>query len=324
MVAYLVEQEAVIRPRMEFMAPKTPTELARSALKRIIELGLAPTPENFGRLYRDAGDTTTDPAPQAGIDPSVSVLQRFDALVCKAASTTAQLATGLARHDEAISISLEDLLAVKQPEETTGAAREVASLVRDIWVTVRASQAELVETRQSLDEIKAELSESRRLSNQDPLTGTDNRRSMEAIITREIARSRRDGEPLAVVMVDIDHFKQVNDSRGHAAGDAALVHLTRLAKALLRGNDAFIRYGGEEFLMVLPETGMQGGLAAGQRLQNVLRRQPLVYEGTAISITISGGVTTLRAEDTGESMVRRADNALYEAKRTGRDCVLSS
>lgn len=306
------------------MTSKTPTELARIALKQIVELGLAPTPENFGRLYRDASGTTSNPAPPARNDPSPNMLQKFDALVCKAASTTEQLATGLARHDQAISISLEDLLACKPVDEAAGSALEVAGLVRDIWTTVKASQAELLETRRSLDEIKAELSESRRLSNLDALTETDNRRSMEAILAREIARSRRDDEPLAVVMIDIDHFKQVNDSQGHAAGDAALVHITRLAKALLRGNDAFIRYGGEEFLMVLPETSMQGGLAAGHRLQNMLKRQQLVYEGKTISITISGGVTTLHSTDTAESMVRRADMALYEAKRNGRDCILSS
>jgi len=312
---------------MESMASKTPTEFARSALKRIVDLGLEPSPDNFSHFYREAsGAKSATARPTRAAKPSASMVQRIDELVSRALTTTDQLTSGLDRHDEAMNSSLEDLLdgGDKPSNGTVELVREVASLAREIRVTVKASQAELLETQRSLDEIKTELLESRKLLGQDPLTGTDNRRSMESILAREIARSRRDSEPLTVVMVDIDHFKRINDSHGHSAGDAALVHLTRLARALLRGNDAFIRYGGEEFLLVLPETGMQGGLSAGQRLQNVLKRQPLVYEGKTISMTISGGGATLGAEDTDESLIRRADAALYEAKRAGRDRVVSS
>ena len=308
------------------MKSNVPTELARSALKRIVELGLSPTPEHFSRFYREAEDMATGWVPESmtAVEPSPSMLQRFDALVSRAVSTTEQLSSGLDRQDEALNTSLEDILANQPSVGTARLVREAAGLARDIRVTVKASQAELLDTQRSLVELKTELLESRKLLGQDPLTGTDNRRSMESILAREIARSRRDSEPLTVVMVDIDHFKQVNDSHGHAAGDAALVHMTRLARALLRGNDAFIRYGGEEFLLVLPETSLHGGLSAGRRLRDVLKRQPLVYEGKTITNTISGGVATLCAEDTAESLVRRADTALYEAKRTGRDRIVSS
>ena len=308
------------------MKSNVPTELARSALKRIVELGLSPTPEHFSRFYREAGDMATGWVPESmtAVEPSPSMLQRFDALVSRAVSTTEQLSSGLDRQDEALNTSLEDILANQPSVGTARLVREAAGLARDIRVTVKASQAELLDAQRSLVELKTELLESRKLLGQDPLTGTDNRRSMESILAREIARSRRDSEPLTVVMVDIDHFKQVNDSHGHAAGDAALVHMTRLARALLRGNDAFIRYGGEEFLLVLPETSLHGGLSAGRRLRDVLKRQPLVYEGKTITNTISGGVATLCAEDTAESLVRRADTALYEAKRTGRDRIVSS
>ena len=308
------------------MKSNVPTELARSALKRIVELGLSPTPEHFSRFYREAEDMATGWVPESmtAVEPSPSMLQRFDALVSRAVSTTEQLSSGLDRQDEALNTSLEDILANQPSVGTARLVREAAGLARDIRVTVKASQAELLDTQRSLVELQTELLESRKLLGQDPLTGTDNRRSMESILAREIARSRRDSEPLTVVMVDIDHFKQVNDSHGHAAGDAALVHMTRLARALLRGNDAFIRYGGEEFLLVLPETSLHGGLSAGRRLRDVLKRQPLVYEGKTITNTISGGVATLCAEDTAESLVRRADTALYEAKRTGRDRIVSS
>ena len=199
----------------------------------------------------------------------------------------------------------------------------IVATAKDMHATMRASHAELVDTRRSLVEIKAELVESRKLLGQDALTGTYNRRAMDAILEREIARARRDAEPLVVAMVDIDHFKNINDTHGHAVGDAALVHLARVAKSMLRGNDAFIRYGGEEFLLVLPETALQGGMHVAGRLQALLEKAPLVHEGKSIPMRFSAGVSALKDDDTEGLLLQRADGALYKAKRAGRNRVVA-
>lgn len=307
------------------MPSQSPVDLARIALRRVAELQLPPTPENFARCYAEASGQTL---PEAASNPpafDAGMIQRVDDLVGRAVETTQVLSSGLGQHESNMAQSLESLLDGSSTDQEAGSLlRSVAQTTRDIHATVMASRAELLNTQRSLADIKAELIESRKLLGQDPLTGTENRRAMDAILEREISRSRRDGEPLAVVLVDIDHFKMVNDTHGHLAGDAALIHLTRIAKSLLRGNDAFIRYGGEEFLLVLPETGLQGGVSAGQRLQAALKRQPLVYHGKTIPMTLSGGVGALAKDDSEETLIRRADAALYRAKSGGRNQVLAS
>ena len=120
---------------------------------------------------------------------------------------------------------------------------------------------------------------------------------MSQILEREFARARRDAEPLTVAMIDVDHFKTINDTHGHAAGDAALVHLTRVAKTMLRGNDAFVRYGGEEFVLVLPETALQGGVYTAQRLQKLLAKTPVMHGTKIIRLAATAASPSSTASD---------------------------
>ena len=148
---------------------------------------------------------------------------------------------------------------------------------------------------------------------------------MSVILEREVLRARSEGGLLCVAMVDVDHFKHINDTCGHAAGDAALVHLTAVAWSLLRGNDAFIRCGGEEFLLILPETGSKGGVFVTERLQSLLEKTPLAslaYDGKTIGMTFSAGISELKSDDTGQTLVKRADAGLYKAKCAGRKRVV--
>lgn len=303
------------------MTPASPADLARAALRRIAEQRIAPTPQHFARHYYEAAGVIPPSGVLAGVDSHW--VQRADVLIGKAAATTGQLATGLDRRSGEMAACLAGLVEDAEPGDTLHLLHEFVASAKDMQATVRASHAELLDTRRSLADIKAELIESRKLLGQDPLTGTENRRSMGAILQREINRARSESKPLAVAMVDVDHFKRINDTCGHAAGDAALVHLTGIARSMLRGNDAFIRYGGEEFLMVLPETGLQGGTFVAGRLQALLEKTPLVHDGEPIAMTFSAGVSALKDDDTEETLIRRADTALYEAKRTGRKRVIA-
>jgi len=302
----------------------SPTDLARTALRRISEKRLSPTPEHFSRHYYEAaGLPTPIPLATPSRDQAVSseLVEQLDTLVEQIVNTSGNLATGIDQRSTRMEASLVELVADAPTVATKQLLGAIVATAKDMHFTLRASHAELVRTRESLADIKSELIESRKLLDQDALTGTDNRRAMSAILVREIDRARREGEPLSVAMIDVDHFKRINDTYGHAVGDAALVHLTRLAKSMLRGHDAFIRYGGEEFVLVMPATGLQGAVHVTGRLQALLAKTPLVQSGMPIAMAFSAGVAMLKDDDGEESIVQRADAALYEAKREGRNRV---
>jgi diguanylate cyclase (GGDEF)-like protein len=156
----------------------------------------------------------------------------------------------------------------------------------------------------------------------DPLTGAINRREFTRIAEEELARHARLGKPLSVVMLDLDHFKSVNDRHGHAAGDAVLVEFTHRAQAALRGYDRLARTGGEEFCVLLPEAAGDEARAIAERIRHAVSAAPIAAAGTVISVTTSAGVATTRtSEDRIEDLLQRADTALYEAKHAGRDRV---
>ncbi|MCL4794857.1 MAG: diguanylate cyclase [Bryobacteraceae bacterium] len=159
----------------------------------------------------------------------------------------------------------------------------------------------------------------------DVLTGCWNRRAILEVLGRELPRSRREGRHLAVVLADLDNFKQVNDRWGHAAGDAVLVEAARRMESGVRPYDSLGRYGGEEFLAVLPGCDEGGAISLASRLAGNLRRDPVLYDGEPISVTGSFGVSCAPAgAQVGvDDLLRAADEALYEAKRTGRDRVIA-
>ena len=309
----------------------TPAVLARAALRRIAELKLPPTPALYTRHYYAAAGAPPapddqpkgEPVAQANVD--AQLLNRVEDILAKASSVTQDLADTVSTRSDEVAASLEGLIAdAAMPASAIELLQAVVTSANAMHQTMIASHTELVAARRSLSTIEVELRESRHLLQKDPLTGTDNRRAMTAIIEREMARARRDQEPMSVAMVDIDHFKKINDTYGHAAGDAALIHLTLIARSILRGNDAFVRYGGEEFLLVMAETGLLGGVHVAERLQLALIKQPFIHLGQDIAMTFSAGVSVLADDDTEATLLRRADQALYKAKQTGRNKVLAS
>ena len=308
--------------------PTSPAELARLALRRLAELKLPPTPELYAMHYYAAAGQEPPQAPApAGAGPAGLVeqqlLHRVDGIIAKASSVTQELADDVSSRSEEVASSLEGLVAdADMPPNAVELLQAVLSSANAMHKTMLASHAELIDARRSLSAIEVELKENRHLLEKDPLTGTDNRRAMGAIIEREMARARRDREPMSVAMVDIDHFKNINDTYGHAAGDAALIHLTHIARSILRGNDAFVRYGGEEFLLVMAETALMGGVHVAERLQHALLKQPFSHHGQIIAMTFSAGVATLEDGDVEATLLKRADTALYQAKRSGRNRVL--
>lgn len=154
----------------------------------------------------------------------------------------------------------------------------------------------------------------------DPLTGLPLRHGLQEIFALRRADAERSGASLFIAFADIDRFKRVNDTYGHAVGDTALVHVAGLMKSTLRGNDTLLRYGGEEFLLLL--YGVSGKVAASvaERLLHTIRTTPLTLaDGRTLSLTLSLGMTRVRANDTFGTASERADQALYRAKEGGRD-----
>lgn len=155
----------------------------------------------------------------------------------------------------------------------------------------------------------------------DALTGLLNRRGFETQMAFAVSLARRSSRPLSLITVDVDHFKRVNDTHGHEAGDEVLRRLARTLESRLRGSDVVARLGGEEFVALLPDTGLNGAQSIAQALVTAMAEQQDPVVGT---ITVSAGVATMRgAKDTGAAMLRRGDAALYEAKGQGRNraCV---
>jgi len=161
---------------------------------------------------------------------------------------------------------------------------------------------------------------------QDGMTGIHNKRFFLEFLEREIAVASRHGHPLTLVMFDVDHFKKVNDTHGHLAGDAVLKDLATRIRPRIRREDLFARYGGEEFACVLPSTGIEGGIVFADHLRLIIAERPTMFDNLSISFTISLGVTTLHRETDVDAtaLIKRADEKLYAAKHAGRNRVVPS
>jgi len=160
------------------------------------------------------------------------------------------------------------------------------------------------------------------LARTDPLTGVLNRRAMEEAALRETSRSIRHGHPLCMVMIDMDSFKHLNDTRGHAAGDCALQAFVRQVKTMLRKQDLFARTGGDEFTILLPDTTESAGILTAERVRQAIEALEIPFGNGLIKITVSAGVAQLDTAFGGwDGLTRRADAAMYVAKERGRNAV---
>ncbi len=156
----------------------------------------------------------------------------------------------------------------------------------------------------------------------DDLTGIGNRRHFFTVADRELKRARRRRHSLAVAVIDLDHLKRINDTTGHAAGDQALVALTHLCQKMLREIDVVARFGGDEFVLLLPEATEQQAYEVVERIRQALVTQPIMLAAHPVSMTISAGIACLSDEQESlETLLERADQALYQAKRAGRNRV---
>ncbi len=178
------------------------------------------------------------------------------------------------------------------------------------------------ELREMLSQITQQNSKLERLASTDALTGLTNRRRFLESLENERSRFERYGGALSLIMFDIDHFKKVNDTWGHAVGDAVLCEIARDALKFLRREDLAARYGGEEFVILLPETELPGAALIADRLRQLVADTVVAHDqGPPLSVTISIGVASLEADESGDELLIRADKAMYQAKNSGRNRV---
>lgn len=310
---------------------QTPNVIGITVMQRLKETGEPATPENYTRHYYElSGLPRPEEAPVPAQDPAapagngafcLELLGILRQMLQEVTDKTESLAKDLGEKNKDLAGNVTSLKGSRDKNEILRLLSTVVMQAGGIQNTVESSHKDLVETRRALVSMQEELAETRQLLNEDVLTGALNRRGLDQTLMREIARAQRTEARLSLAMVDLDYFKKVNDQHGHDAGDQLLVHFSSLIKAVLRKSDALVRYGGEEFTLILPDTDARGALLVLARLQQVMARTPLVYEGRQINTTFSAGVATLRGDENGHALLRRADDALYAAKNSGRNTI---
>ncbi|WCE04878.1 GGDEF domain-containing protein [Pseudoxanthomonas sp. JBR18] len=205
-------------------------------------------------------------------------------------------------------------------DDTAGMQAEAAS-ARDVLLNAQ-QQVQAAEAR--IQALEQELKDVAGLVREDQLTGALNRRGFEELFEREVARTQRSSAPLCVAMLDLDDFRKLNETHGHAGGDAALRHVVEIARATLRATDAIARFGGEEFVLLLPDATIFEGSAAVTRLQRALAQHSFLHEDMRVFVTFSAGVALRKPDEAQDVLLKRADRAMYEAKKAGKNRVLSA
>lgn len=186
------------------------------------------------------------------------------------------------------------------------------------------SQKKVMESEKKIQELIAELDHISEVAHEDYLTGALNRRGMDEALSREFNRADRYNTAISIAMMDIDHFKKLNDSLGHATGDYALAHFAKVIKEVMRSTDVLARYGGEEFIIILPATEQAEAIDVVTRVQRELTKNIFLNKNEKVLITFSAGVAERMNGEPPEQIIPRADAALYQAKQTGRNRVVGA
>ena len=215
--------------------------------------------------------------------------------------------------------------------ELTDVIADVLRDTRAVQESTQRSRGEIEDLREQANQanaeiarLQAELEQTSALIRHDPLTGVLNRKGLDEALSREAAFAQRRGTPLCLGLLDVDNFKQINDTHGHQTGDEALQHLTNVIRENVRPQDSVGRYGGEEFVVLLPDTDLDSATAALVRLQRALTKRFFLARQQKLLITFSAGVAELRAEEQPVDAIDRADKAMYLAKRSGKNRVIAA
>jgi diguanylate cyclase len=242
-----------------------------------------------------------------------------------------QMSQSTGAYQEKLEDSARQIESAKTLAEIAPVLKEVVGATRALSQNALHARDELQSMREQADKTQLEIAklhqELDRVSTQarhDPLTGALNRRGLDEAMEKEISTLRRKETPLSIAMLDIDNFKALNDSMGHETGDIALTHLAKVARECMRPQDTLARFGGEEFVILLPDTPLDKGVEAMTRLQRELTKRFFLAGTEKMLITFSAGVAQLANDEAGMEGIRRADQAMYLAKRAGKNRVVGA
>jgi len=246
---------------------------------------------------------------------------RIDAVhdAIQATTATAKAFSG------SLQTAADDLEIGVTAQELKTMAQRLLKETRRMQDTNRKLERKLQDSRDDMAALQRDLDEVRRQSMLDPLTKIFNRKSFDEGLTRAIADARSFGEPLSLLMIDIDHFKSFNDSYGHQTGDQVLRLVAMTLKSNIKGKDLAARYGGEEFAAILPNTAYVDAMHVAENVRRAIQAKELLKRSTNEKlgrITSSVGIASFQANDTAASLIERADRCLYAAKHSGRNCVV--
>lgn len=301
----------------------SPGDLARVALKRLTELGLPPTPDNYAKFY-NAIATIKSPSDKSNeeLKSAYQVLFRVSDLLDGVSDTTEALLADLQRGGENMSQSLEALRAAEDGPDVQTLLAEIIDSTGSVCETVVASHRDLQQLKTAMNKIQSDVAINRKTLEQDPLTGALNRPGLEHALNKEVKRARRAQSPFSVAILDLHGHRQLTEQYGHLVGDRILLHFTNIAKAALRESDQLVRYGQEEFLLMLPETDVNGASYMVDRLKQVNLKTPFLYQQHRLDVHFCTGIAQLQQEENGHGMMLRADEAMRRAKTHGRDHVV--
>jgi diguanylate cyclase len=246
-------------------------------------------------------------------------------------NSLANMTESTSDYHEKIEGYQQKLSSTEEVVELTSVLKNILDDTRAVGLNVQHSREEIeegqkkaIEAEQKIKQLTAELDYISEVAHEDFLTGTLNRRGMDEALEREFSRADRYNTPLSIAMMDIDHFKKLNDTFGHAKGDEALTHFAKVVKDVKRTTDVLARYGGEEFIIILPATKQEDAINVITRVQRELTKNFFMSNDKHVLITFSAGVAERISGEKIEAIVPRADAALYEAKNTGRNRVVGS
>lgn len=299
--SWLHGQIGQIRALLAGPMDKTTVEEARTGLRQVLF--------RQGQLKKGIDESKAAMRTMLG-----TFVERLDGMAADTGEYQDRLAGHASRIREARSIAefngvLDAVL------EDTGRIQARAIRARDDLV---AARRELEESERRISQLEEKLSDAAGLAREDELTGCLNRRGFDEAFEREAKRVRAD-RPLCMALADLDDFRRLNAIHGHLGGDAALRHFADIARLTLRDSDVVGRFGGEEFVILMPATTIPHALAALARLRTVLTHRPVIHDEARIALTFSAGVALQRPRETFESLLKRADLAMYGAKREGKD-----